>query len=149
MVKFPTRIPDCDSGSPDHLDLFLSSATSIRSARAFSPLGNSDQVVVSVSIYFPIKSRQDALFHRVAYDYSHTDLDGLLDHLRDVLWENIFKLSASTAASELFKRFQVGIDVYIPNRKWSQWFSAACGAAIAHWNNFFVCTNRINLLNLK
>ena len=53
----------------------------------------------------------------MAYDYSHTDLDGLLDHLRDVLWENIFKLSASTAASELFKRFQVGIDVYIPNRK--------------------------------
>ena len=117
MVKFPTRIPDCDSDSPDHLDLFLSSATSIRSARAFSPLGNSDQVVVSVSIYFPIKSRQDALFHRVAYDYSHTDLDGLLDHLRDVLWENIFKLSASTATTELFKRFQVGIDVYIPNRK--------------------------------
>ena len=77
MVKFPTRIPDCDSDSPDHLDLFISSATSIRSARAFSPLGNSDQVVVSVSIYFPIKSRQDALFHRVAYDYSHTDLDGL------------------------------------------------------------------------
>ena len=77
------------------------------------------------------------------------NLDGLLDHLRDVLWENIFKLSASTAASELFKRFQVGIDVYIPNRKWSQWFSAACGAAIAQWNHFFVCTNRINLLNLK
>ena len=117
MVKFPIRISDCDSHSPDLLDLFLSSATSICSAMAFSPLGNSDQVVVSVSIYFPIKSRQDALFHRVAYDYSHTDLDGLLDHLRDVPWEDIFKLSASTAASELFERFQIGIDVYIPHRK--------------------------------
>ena len=28
----------------------------------------------------------------------------------------------------------------------SPWFSAACAAAIAHRNHFFVCTKRINLL---
>ena len=54
---------------------------------AFSPLGNSDYVVVSVSIDFPINSKQDTLFHRVAYDYSCADWDGLGDNLRDVLWE--------------------------------------------------------------
>ena len=42
MVNFPTRIPDCDSHSP----VFLSSDTSIKSAMAFPPLGNSDHVVV-------------------------------------------------------------------------------------------------------
>ena len=40
---------------------------------AFPPLGNSDHVVVSVSIDFPINSKQDTLFHRMAYDYSCAD----------------------------------------------------------------------------
>ena len=53
IVNFPTRIPDCDSHSPALLDLFLSSDASICSAMAFPPLGNSDHVVVSVSIDFP------------------------------------------------------------------------------------------------
>ena len=65
----------------------------------FPPLGNSDYVV-SVSIDFPSYSQQDALFHHVAYDYSCADWDSLHDHLRDVPWEDIFKLSASAAASE-------------------------------------------------
>ena len=99
-VNFPTRIPDCDSHSPALLDLFLSSDASICSAMAFPLLGNSDYVVVSVSIDFPSNSQQDASFHRIAYDYSRADWDGLRDHLRDVPWEDIFKLSASAAASE-------------------------------------------------
>ena len=137
IVNFPTRIPDCDSPSPALLDLFLSS-----DAMAFPPLGNSDHVV-SVSIDFPINSKQDSPFHRVAYDYSRADWDGLRDHLRDVPWENIFKFGASTAASEFCEWVQVGIDVYIPHRKCqvkphsSPLFSAACAAAIVHRNNFF------------
>ena len=73
IVNFPTRIPDCDSHSPALLDLFLSSDASICSTMAFPPLGNSDHIVVSVSIDFPINSKQDTLFHRVAYDYSHAN----------------------------------------------------------------------------
>ena len=94
-------------------------------------------------IDFPVNSKQDAPFHRVAYDYSRADWDGLCDHLRDVPWEDIFKLSASTAASEFCEWVQVGIDVYIPHRKYqvkphsSPWFSAACAAAIVHRNHFF------------
>ena len=77
MVNFPTRIPDYDSHSPAHLDLFLSSDVSICSAMAFPPSGNSDHVVVSVSIYFSSNSQQDAGFHRIAHDYFCTDWDGL------------------------------------------------------------------------
>ena len=84
--------------SPALLDLFLSSDASICSAMAFPPLGNSDHVVVSVSIDFPTNSQQDAPFNCIAYDYSCADWDGLCDQLRDVPWEDIFKLSASTAA---------------------------------------------------
>ena len=113
MVNFPTRIPDCDSHRPALLDLFLSSDAIICSTMAFPPLGNSDHVVVSVSIDFPINSKQDALFHHVAYDYSDTDWDGLYDHLRDVLWKNIFKLSASATAIKFCEWVHVGIDVYI------------------------------------
>ena len=109
----------------------------------FLPLGNSDHVVVSVSIDIPSNSQRDVLFHRIAYDYSRADWDGLRNHLRDVLWEDIFKLGASAAASEFCEWVQVGIDVYIPHRKYqvkphsSPWFSAACAAAIVHRNHFF------------
>ena len=141
MANFPTCIPDCDSHSPALLDFFLSSDASICSAMAFPPLGNSNHVVVSVSINFPSNSDWNALFHCIA--------------LRDVLWEDIFKLSAFAASREFFEWVQVGIDVYIPHRKYqvkphsSSWFSAACAAAIVHRNHFFICTKRINLLILK
>ena len=143
MVDFPTWIPDCDSHSPALLDLFLSFDASICSTMAFPPLENSDHIVVSVSIDFRTNSQQDAPFHCIAYHYSHADWDGLRDHLRDVPWEDIFKLGASTAASEFCEWIQVGIDVYIPHRKYqvkshsSPWFSAACAAAIVHRNHFF------------
>ena len=143
IINFPTLMSDCNSHSPALLDLFISSDASICSTMAFPPLGNSDHVVVSVSIDFPTNSQQDAPFHCIAYDYSRADWDGLHDHLRDVLWEDIFKLSASAAASEFYEWVQVGIDVYIPHRKYqvkphsSPWFSAACAAAIVHRNHFF------------
>ena len=85
---------------------------------AFPPLGNSDHVVVSVSIDFRINAKQDTPFHHVAYDYSWADWDGLRDHLRHVPWEDIFKLSASAAASQFCEWVQVGTDVYIPHRKY-------------------------------
>ena len=118
MVNIPTRIPDCDSQSPALLHLFLSSDASTCSAMASLPLVNSDHVVVSVSIDFPTNSQQDAPFHRIAYDYSRADWDGLHDHLRDVPWEDIFKRGASAAAREFCEWVQVGIDVYIPRRKY-------------------------------
>ena len=110
---------------------------------AFPPLGNSDHVVVSVFSDFPINSKQNTMFHHVAYDYSRADWDGLCDHLKDVTWEDVFNLTASVAASEFCEWVQVGIDVYIPHRKYqvnphsSPWFSAACAAAKVHRNHFF------------
>ena len=64
------------------------------------PLEKSDHAVGSVSIDFPSNSQRDASFHGIAYYYSRADWDGLRDHLIDVPWEDIFKLSASAAASE-------------------------------------------------
>ena len=98
MVNFPTRIPDCDSHGPAILDLFISSDASICSTLALLPLRKSDRVVVSVSIDLPSNSEQDAPFHHIAHDYA--DWDGLCGHLRDVPWEDIFKLGASAATSE-------------------------------------------------
>ena len=137
------------------LDLFISSNASICSTMAFSSLENSDHVVVSVSIDFQINSKWDALFHCIAYDYSHADRDGLCDHLRYVPLEDIFKLSNSADGGEFCECIQTGIDMYILQCKYqvksnsSPWFSAACTAAMVHRNQFFVCTNRLNLLNLK
>ena len=73
MVNFPTGIADCDSHSPALFDLLLSSDASICSPIAFPPLGDSDHVVVSVSIDFLTNSQRDVPFHRIAYDYSLID----------------------------------------------------------------------------
>ena len=148
MVNFPTHIPDCDSHSPTFLDLFISSDVSICSTITFPPLGNSDHVVVSVSIDFPSNSQWDALFHWIAYDYSCSNWVGLCDHLRDVPWEDIFQLRTSAAASEFCEWFRlelmyISLIENIPHRKYqvkphsSPWFSAACAAAIVHRNHFF------------
>ena len=57
--------------------------------------------------------------------------------------EDIFKLKAFAAASEFCEWVQIGIDVYIPHKKYqmkphsSTWFSAAYAAAIVHRNHFF------------
>ena len=116
---------------------------------AFAPLGNSDHVVVSVSIDFPTNSQQDAPFHCIAYDYSRADWDGLCDHLRDAPWEDIFKLGASAAASEFCEW------AHLPHRKYqvkphsSPWFSAACAAAIVHRNHFFCFYQRENSSDSK
>ena len=84
MFNSPTRIPDCDSHSPALLDFFLASDASICFTAAIPPLGNSDHAVVSVFIDLSSNSRRD--------DYPRADWDGLRDHLRDVPWEDIFKL---------------------------------------------------------
>ena len=116
---------------------------------AFPPLGNSDHAVVSVSTDFPTNSKRDATFHHIANDYSRTDWNGLCDHLKDVPWEDIFKLSTSAAAGELSEWVLVGIDVYITHHKYqvkshsSPWFSAACAAPIVH-RNYFFCLHQQN-----
>ena len=50
------------------------------------------------------------------------------DHLRDVPWEDIFKLSTSAAASKFCEWVQVGIDVYIPHHEFQ--------VSLTHLNGF-------------
>ena len=63
--------------------------------------------------------------------------------MRDVPWEDNFKLSASAIASGFCEWGQVGIDVHIPHRKYqvkphsSPWFAGTYAAAIVHINHFF------------
>ena len=63
--------------------------------------------------------------------------------MRDVPWDDVFKISVSAAASEFCEWIQVAIDVYISHCKYqvkpglSPWLAAACTAAIVHRNHFF------------
>ena len=60
------------------------------------------EILIMLLSQFPLTfhSQQDAPFYRIAYDYFRVDWDGLCDHLRDVPWQNTFKLGASAAARE-------------------------------------------------
>ena len=80
MVKFPTSIHDSDSHGSALLGLYISSNTIICSTMSFLPLGNSNQVVVSVSIDVPLNSKLDVPFHHIAHDNSHVYWI-TLDHL--------------------------------------------------------------------
>ena len=128
MVYFPIGVPDCDIHNTALLDLFTSFDASICPIMDFPPLGNSDYIVVSVSINFLSNSQQDTPLHHTAYDYSHTD---------------IFQTCCFCVCA-FCQWVQVGIDVYIPHHNYqirlhlSPWFSAACAAAIVHRNHFFL-----------
>ena len=91
LLTFLLRSQDCDSHNRGLLDLLIYSHASICSTMVFS-LGNSD-VFISISIDFLSNWKWDSPFHCI--DYSCADWDGLYDHLRDITWEEIFKLSAS------------------------------------------------------
>ena len=52
--------------------IYLFLDASICSTMAFPPMGNSDHAVL-VSIDFPINSKQDVPFHRIAHDYYCAD----------------------------------------------------------------------------
>ena len=72
----------------------------------------------------------------------------VFDHLRDVLWEDIFKSSAYAAGTECCEWVQVGIAVYIPHKYQvkphsSPWVSAVCAAVIAH-RNHLLCLYKQN-----
>ena len=81
MANFPTWIPDYDSHSLALLNLFIFDA-SICYTMVFPPLGNSDLVIVSVSIEFSSNSKWDAQFHHIACDYFCTYWEGLV-----IIWE--------------------------------------------------------------
>ena len=87
MVSFLTRIPECDTHCSALLDLFIIPDPNICSTVAFPPFGNCDHVVVFPSIW-----KGNVPFYRTAYDYSRGDWVGLREHLRDVPWDDIFKL---------------------------------------------------------
>ena len=94
-----------------------------------------------VSIGFPNSNGMPHFI--VVYNYFHSNWDGLRDQLRDVPWENIFKIGASATTSKLCDWGQVWIDVYITYWKYqvkpksSPLFSVSCAAAIVHRNDFF------------
>ena len=91
--------------------------------------------------------------HILAYDYSCTDWDGLCDHLRDVPWEDIFKLGASAAASEFCEWLELMYISLIENIRSSlthlHGFQLLVLLSKIIEITFFICIKRINLLLLK
>ena len=68
-------------------------------------------------------------------------MNSFCDHLRDVLWEEIFKLSASAASCEFCEGFRLEL-MYISlivnvrtSLTSSTWFSAACAAVMVYRNH--------------
>ena len=90
--------------NPAVLNLFISFDPTICSASDFN--ANSDQ--------FPLtsNSKGDSAFDHKAFGYSCADRGDIGGHVRDVPWDDIFKLDVSTAAAEFCEWIQVGIDIY-------------------------------------
>ena len=118
---------------------FISSDTSICSAMVFSPLGNSDHVLVSCCFHWlSIKLKMGCLLTSHSWWLFPCWMGQTSQSFESYSLGDIFKL----------------LYVYITHCKYqvkplSSWFSAGCAAAIFHRNHFFVCTNIMNILNLK
>ena len=84
---------------------------------------------------FVVKSKNEHHYHHSVCSYSKTDWD--------LPWLDIFKHDATYAAMEITEWVEIGIDCYIPHRKFqlkphspSPWFTP-CATAIAHRNHYF------------
>ena len=143
VVDFPTRIPDRDDHQPYLLDLFLCSNPDSCTVASHPLLGKSDHMVISVDVQFVFKSTNEHPYHRTVYSYRKADWDGFRGHLTGVSWLDIFKHDATYAAKEITEWVEIGIDCYIPHRKFqlklhsSPWFTPSCAAVIAHRNHYF------------
>ena len=112
MVNSSTQVPDCDSDRPDLLDLFLSPDNGFLSIGKFWSCCcfSFHWLSIIFTTGCPVSLHCLWLFSCCLRRSSWS--------LRDIPWEDIFKLSASTAASEFCEWGQVGIDVYIPHQKY-------------------------------
>lgn len=118
-----------NSQIPALLPSFLYIDLSLCSVYAFSSLGDSNRVVVSVSIDCSLSLWGDTSFHHKVFDHSHTDWDYFHDHL--TIW-------VLHAATSLYELVQILIDVSVPC-VWQEKLLETIS---------FVCTNRINLVCL-
>ena len=117
MINFRTRISHGVSHSLALFNLFLYSDASAGPAMVSPPIGKFWSCSLSFYwLYNKLKTR--CPFHCITYGYSRADWVGLHAHLRDVSWEDIFKLSAFSAVNEFYDWVQVGIGVYIPHVKY-------------------------------
>ena len=143
LVDSPTRTPDRNDQEPSLLDLFLSSNPDICKTSTSCPLGNSDHSVVNVAIDFNSSLTHDPPIHRQLFSYHRGDWDNFRDLIRDIPLDYIFSLDADNCAKEITSWLQVGIDAFIPSRKYqvkshsAPWFSPAIAAAISHRNHFY------------
>ena len=117
-------------------------------------MGNSDHNVVSISIDFPSNSKWDAPFHWIAYGYSRAHW------IFVIVWEIFhWKISLSLVLLLLLVNFGSGfklelmyVSLIVSIR--SSLTNLHCFQVVVLLPQFieitfFVCTNRINLLNLK
>ena len=100
LVNFPTRIPDYDSHSPALLDFFFQTLVFV-----LQWLSLHLEILIMLLSQFPLTFHQihKGMPRFIACDYSFADWDGLPDPLRDVPWDDNFKLGSSAAASEFCK----------------------------------------------
>ena len=145
ITSFPTRYPPNPSHSPSLLDLcFVSDCSSVISLSPLPPLGNSDHVLLELRLKCQSFHNQDSPFHRTSYDYNGADWDSFRAFIRDIPWKDgLGSLPASSCASELAEWIQIGIDEYIPHRRYqlkphsAPWFGSDCAAALADRNRLF------------
>ena len=106
---------------------------------------------------FPLtsNSKRDVPFCLTAYNYSRADWNCLHDHLRDVPWQDVFKLSASAAATDFLIGFRLElmyISLIVNIRSclfYIHGFHLIVLLSYLIEATSFICTNRVNFLHQK
>lgn len=102
IYNLPIGITDCDTQSPDPLDLFLAYDRSFCSAVTFPPLKNSDDVVFQCLLIF-LLSQWRIFLCIVQLLIFFVQVGKVFVIISDVPWNDIFNLGGVEAASEISK----------------------------------------------
>ena len=137
IVTSPARVPDRDGDTGyRYLHLFLTSAPEFFSHKATSPLGSSDNCVVTVKCE-QLFLAPSVPFHRTVYRYAKADWCGFRSFFSQVSEDLIINDDVHKSAQELAEWLQFGMNAYIPHRSYQvkphsqTWFTPVCSCNLS------------------
>lgn len=101
-----------------YLDLVITFSPISCRGLQYSPLGNSNHVLVSIDISFELSIKDGPLIHKSSFSFQHTGLNSFRDVLRDTHWIDIFKRHIENRATGISYCVQASFYAFVPCQKY-------------------------------
>ena len=140
LVQFPSHNPDLLGDAPYILDHFLTSNPSASSVKLSSPLGSSDQNLISVICSITPVQSQDPSKQRYFWHFNSAKWEDLRQYYSDFPWDDYcFHVKDPLLCAECITEVIIsGMELYIPHtfsntKAKKPWFNSASSRAVKDW----------------